>query len=145
MRVKGSREERISIVRKMYENGKSVDEIAVAVGYKTVTVNQILSSERIRQSRKVEDYRNEIVSMRNEGKSLKEISEKTKFAPITIRRYLHDIGMSAYAVDKLVNVGEKDLIDENTVYAKQRKEKIEKVFACGKSYKTVPLSVFFTD
>lgn len=145
MRVKGSREERISIIREMHKSGKSVDEIASALGYKTVTVNQILSKEKIRKSRRVDDYRNEILIMRKNGMSVKEIAKKTEFEPITIRRYLHDIGMSPYAIDKVGNVGEKDLIDENTVYAPKRIEKVERVVSSGKKYVTVPLSMFFQD
>lgn len=135
--------ERLRTVREMYEAGSSLEAIAEVIGCKPKTVNQMLSKAGVERVRRTEKYRDEIFRLRNAGKSLDYIAKETGFTKETISKFLNKNGMGIYKTVKDRMAGNTNLIDENTVFAEEVKETVERFLIGGKWYVTVPESEIF--
>lgn len=135
--------EKLNLMRNLYESGSSIEAIAEATGYKTDSVNQLLSQAGIVRRRRISDDEQRIVEMRRSGKKLNEISKATGWNPATISKYLCRIGCNKNATwSSKENASE--LVDESRlVFAEKRQEKIERFFDNGIRYVTVPLEEIF--
>lgn len=127
-----NQQDKICLIRELYEAGSSIEAIAEVVGNKPSTVNQLLSRSGLKRVRRMEDDVEKIIELRKNGCTLKEISDKTGYTLTGLSIFLRKIGLG-----KNNNVAmeaiEPELIDENTVFAEHRKH----IFRCvinGKRY-----------
>lgn len=127
-----NQQDKICLIRELYEAGSSIEAIAEVVGNKPSTVNQLLSRSGLKRVRRMEDDIEKIVKLRKTGCTLREISEKTGYTLTGLSMFLRKIGLG-----KNNNVAmeaiEPELIDENTVFAKE----YQRFFRCeyyGKKY-----------
>lgn len=134
--------QRLALARELYEAGSSLEAIAEVLGCKAKTVNCMLSQTGLKRKRSMNDYKDTIIGMRKEGKSLDEIVGATGFTRGSICLFLREHGLGKYQVKNIFRA-EEDLIDENTVFAEEKKEQVERVFDGGKWYVTVPMTEIF--
>ena len=113
--------ENMQIIKAMHSQGKTKEEIAEATGYKMSTLETYLSALGLKTPDRMKNHLEEMGRMWEEGKSLEYISKKTGFRVGSISKVLRDNGYErrkGYDMD----MGEPDLIDDNTVFANDKKE-----------------------
>ena len=134
------RGEKKRLIREMYVEGHSIEEIADKLGYKENSVKTILPKLGIYRKRadSLGMHTEEMLEMREQGKTLAEIGEKIGYSPCRICSHLTELG---YKKNRFFDdYAEEELTDESTEYAKPRIEKREVFIIDGKRYVTVPLS-----
>lgn len=127
-----NQQDKICLIRELYEAGSSIEAIAEVVGNKPSTVNQLLSRSGLKRVRRMEDDVEKIIELRKNGCTLKEISDKTGYTLTGLSIFLRKIGLGKNN-NVAMEVREPELIDDNTVYASSR----PKIFRCeyyGKKY-----------
>ena len=127
-----NQQDKICLIRELYEAGSSIEAIAEVVGNKPSTVNQLLSRSGLKRVRRMEDDVEKIIELRKTGCTLRDISEKTGYTPTGLSMFLRKIGLGKNN-NVAMEVREPELIDENTVYAIRR----PRIFRCvinGKRY-----------
>lgn len=127
-----NQQDKICLIRELYEAGSSIEAIAEVVGNKPSTVNQLLSRSGLKRVRRMEDDVEKIIELRENGCTLREISEKTGYTLTGLSMFLRKIGFGKNN-NVAMEVRETELIDKNTVYASSR----PKIFRCvinGKRY-----------
>ena len=134
--------EKMKLIEEMWKDGHTLEEIGEATGYKTGTIGVYLSDHHLRTPDRCENHLEEIVEMWTGGETLKFISKKVGFSVTQVHNVISKYGLGR----RTKNIGvcnEPDLIDANTVFAEKKKEKPERIFACGKWYVTVPESEIY--
>lgn len=124
-----SKDERYKVIQKMYKDNKTCREMAMEIGCSKNTVRRDMSQLGL-YANEIDKLNNEIRKKYREGKSVNQISFETEKSTAYIKTILKKYGAetNSYAAC------EKDLIDENTVFAKQEKMKLEKMEIAGKVY-----------
>lgn len=134
--MKPETEIRVKKVKKLYEAGASIEEIASATGYKKSSVGAALRKAGIYRKTLIADNLDILLKMRREGKSLKEMSQITGFTVNTISTTLKKEGAKMYTDHGI----EREIDLSNLTYAKQ--PKIERIVIDGKTYQDI--TAFFT-
>lgn len=134
--------QRLALARELYEAGSSLEAIAEVLGCKAKTVNCMLSQTGLKRKRSMNDYKDTIIGMRKEGRTLDEIVEVTGFGRPSVCKFLREHGLGKYQTKNIFRA-EEDLIDENTVFVKPKKETVERFYIDGKWYVTVPESEIY--
>lgn len=124
--------EKMEIIKKMWSEGHSLEEIGQATGYAPGTVGVYLSDAHLRTPDRLENHLEEIADWWKNGETLGFISKKLGFSKAHIYSTISKYGLGRRTVFH-GDYHEPELIDENTVYAKRR----PKIFRCeyyGKKY-----------
>ena len=141
LKMRKSTEQKLKDMRAMYENGASIKEIADKMGYKTGTVQTMLSKTGVFRKRNIDDYLQQMIQMRLEGKKLGEISRATGFSIPRICEKLKEAGCGKNSMRD--TYAESDIDESKLTYAAPRKAP-ERVEMGGKRYVDVMESVFDT-
>lgn len=131
---KASQPEKLKIIKNMYESGKSIQEIASFLGYKTETVNQLLSKTGINRSHRISNYSAKIIEMRKNGARVEDIAKEIGFNRASVCKFLRKAGYGKYRIVEVNKLEEEALINENTVYAKDKQIIFRKIVIDGKRY-----------
>lgn len=126
--IRDIKKERMVLVREMYLKGMAVTEIARELGCASSTISSDIRELGIRREKK--DYENEILQLLKDGKTNIQICKQLGVCSDRIKKVRKKYGMGRTFV-----VTEENLIDGNTVYAKDySKVKLEKITIEGKRY-----------
>lgn len=121
----------INTMCKLHEEGKSIEEIAEATGYKASSVNVMLSRGGVSRARKIDPFMPTIIAMRKNGVSVKEIAEEVGFNASYVSHVLCKEGYRKVNKDRTVS--EATLNKRKLVYA-DNTIKIPKLVEGGKRY-----------
>lgn len=124
-------EEAISKMRQLYEEGKTMDEIAEATGYKASSVKVMLKKGGVNRERKIEPYMPTIITMRKNGVSIKEIAEEVGFNASYISHLLCEIGYRKVRKDRAPS---EPSVDESKLVYADNTIRIPRVVIGGKVY-----------
>lgn len=125
--------EKMEIIKDMWSKGHSLEEIGEATGYAPGTIGVYLSDAHLRTPDRAENHLEDIVAMWNEGKTFREISEKIGFSQSCVCKIAKTYGLGRKMIDRGYEV-ERDLIDENTVFANVNEPRIFRCVINGKRY-----------
>lgn len=128
-------------VRTMHANGMTIPQMAKELGYKESSMGVMLRQAGIRRKVDADDYLEQMIQMRSEGKTTKEISDATGLTMAWVSKKLVGAGCR-----KTINhdIPREPEIDESKLtYAKPRKAP-EKVVEGGKRWIDMTEAVFDT-
>ena len=125
--------EKLCLIRELHEAGSSIEAIAEATEYSVNSVKQLMPKAGIGKGRRLKDFEKEIVEMRSDGKSLREISEKFGFNICVISKFLCKIGCNKNR--QWEKEEEFEEFDRSKLeYAKENKPRLEVVILGGRRY-----------
>lgn len=114
--------------------GKAPKEIAAITGFSTTKVRNVLYKAKIRTKRTANDVLPELITMRENGRSLEYMSKKTGLSQTTISNALSRAGYRKNA-GRVSNHYVNGLrIDESKLTYADHTVKIKKVICQGKKY-----------
>lgn len=138
-----TKEEKLRLMRELYDAGSSLEAIAEVTGYKVNSINQLLSKAGIVRRRRIRDDEKRIVQMRKEGKKLDEISRETGWNAASISNYLCKIGCNKNATWGVRETVPEPVDESRLIFAEKKQSKVERFFINGVHYVTVPLEEIF--
>ena len=124
-------EEALNKMRQLHEEGKTIEEIAEATGYKASSVNTMLGKTGVQRTRKIDPYMPTIIEMRKNGVSVKEIAEEVGFNASYVSHVLCKVGYRKVRKDRTPS--ESSIDTEKLVYA-DNTVKIPRIVIGGKKY-----------
>lgn len=124
-------EEVINTMCKLHGDGKSIEEIAEATGYKASSVNVMLSRGGVSRAKKIDPFMPTIIEMHKNGITVKEIAKKVGFNASYVSHVLCKNGYRKINKDRTVS--EATMNKRQLVYA-DNTIKIPRVVIDGKKY-----------
>ena len=124
-----AKRKRMEIVKQMYEEKKTEEEIAKKLGISKATVYSYLKELGLKANEK-EKLKKRILEMYSGGVRIEEIGKSLK----TSRKYIKGVLGIAGLVSVNRRFIEKDLIDENTIFADNSPPILESLIIDGKRY-----------
>ena len=124
-------EEVINTMCKLHEEGKSIEEIAEATGYKASSVNVMLNRGGVSRARKIDPFMPTIIAMRKNGVSIKEIAEEVGFNASYVS---HVLCKEGYRKVEKNRVPVEPFIDEGKLVYADNTVKIPRIMVGGKKY-----------
>lgn len=125
----------------MYESGTPIEEIASELGYKVDSVKTMLRKAGVFRKRNIDDYLQQMIQMRLDGKRLGEISSATGFSIAKICEKLKEVGCGKNIMRDVY--AESEIDESKLTYAKPRKAP-ERMVEGGKHYVDVLDSLYDT-
>lgn len=118
-------------VRTMHANGMTIPQMAKELGYKESSMGVILRQAGIRRKVDADDYLEQMIRMRSDGKTTKEISDATGLTIAWVSKKLVGAGCRKTIAH---DIPREPVIDESKLtYAKPRKAP-ERMVEGGKRY-----------
>ena len=132
--MKTLKQQRLEKIRKMYEDGVSVSQMASELGCAISTASEYLKELGIKQERTAK-LTEQIKKKYKAGKKIKHISAELNVSETFVRTTLKKWGLNK----RLFFCSEENLIDENTKFAEDRLANLvlEKVLIDGKMYEDI--------
>ena len=124
-------EEVINTMCKLHEEGKSIEEIAEATGYKASSVNVMLNRGGVSRARKIDPFMPTIIEMRKNGVSVKEIAEEVGFNASYVS---HVLCKEGYRKVEKNRAPVELFIDEGKLVYADNTVKIPRIMVGGKKY-----------
>lgn len=124
-------EEVINTMCKLHEEGKSIEEIAEATGYKASSVNVMLSRGGVSRAKKIDPFMPTIIAMRKNGVSVKEIAEEVGFNASYVSHVLCKEGYRKVNKDRTPS---EPSVDESKLVYADNTIRIPRVVIGGKVY-----------
>lgn len=139
--MRKSTEEILKRMRAMYESGTPIEEIASELDYKVDNVKTMLRKAGVFRKRNIDDYLQQMIQMRLEGKKLGEISRATGFSIPRICEKLKEAGCGKNAMRD--TYAESEIDESKLTYAEPRKAP-ERMVEGNKHYVDVLDTLFDT-
>lgn len=114
--------------------GRTPKEITVITGFSATKVRNVLYKAKIRTKRTSNDVLPELITMRENGRSLAYMSEKTGLSQPTISNALARAGYRKNAGRVSNHYVNKEMINESQLIYADHTVKIKKVICQGKKY-----------
>lgn len=114
--------------------GKTPKEIALLTGFSITKVRNVLHTAKIRTKHTANDALPELITMRENGRSLAYMSEKTGLSQPTISNALARAGYRKNAGRVSNHYVNKEMINESQLIYADHTVKIKKVICQGKKY-----------
>lgn len=132
--MKKEKKERLEKIRQMYEEGMSVSNMAKELGCSISTASECLKESGIKE-KKTKENTKKVQEMYSAGKTTMQICDELKVTTTFVRNVIKKSGLGTRDVFH----PEKDLINENTIFAVDRLANIvlEKVMIDGKMYEDI--------
>ena len=124
-------EKAIKKMRQLHEEGKTIEEIAEATGYKASSVNVMLSRDGVCRAKKIDPFMPTIIAMRKNGVSVKEIAEEVGFNASYVSHVLCKEGYRKVRKDRTPS---EPVVDERKLVYADNTIKIPRVVIGGKKY-----------
>lgn len=124
-------EEVINKMRQLHEEGKTIEEIAEATGYKVGSVKVMLSKGGVNRAKKIDSFMPTIIAIRKNGASVKEIAEEVGFNASYVSHVLCKEGYRKVRKDRTPS---EPVVDERKLVYADNTVKIPRVVIGGKKY-----------
>jgi DNA-binding CsgD family transcriptional regulator len=129
-------------VYELYKSGMERKEIAKQMGYNPQYISQIISyMNGSTQRTATEEEIQQMIELRQQGKTIKEISEIVGFSYGTVQKNLVKAGYKKYGVDRSVETptvySDPEEFVNGTVTMQTRKPQVHEVVIKGKKYQDI--------
>ena len=122
-------------VKQLYESGRSIEEIARELGYKTSSVKTILGCKGVKRRKFTRDYHDTIAAMAAVGKSTQEIAGCVGISAYSISKYMHEAGIRDRSRQhQAVSEEMMERMLDNLQFAEERPPVVKKVECGGKRW-----------
>lgn len=131
-----TKKERMKIVGALYKQKKPMTEIAEMLDISISTVSKYIYVMGLKE-RKAETTARKIIRLYYEGYTIMQIAYELEITKCYVMAVLRENGIS-----KQYSKTENNLINENTVFVKEKKIELEKEIIDGKSYVVINPLIF---